>query len=455
MITYIIFLIIFKQIFGYNYYFHILSNYDTKLYINNNLRYTIYQKNVEIIIPIMGGSLKEVINSKIRSDYCSSCTSNYENKIYGYIELENNCTLLFTNNSLINVHKYYWETKLLENVNCICYELFNNEQYNKKLVLNFTLWKVPKNCHKNIPLTDLTYNFDDGFHKYNDIILIQTEKLIKFKENYSYLNYKLFLYVEENDDSNYKLYNENDEELFLNKPIKFRILKIKNFGENYSHRKIKINFYTVDALLNPKSSLSSITFELCGYGCKCSSSDSVNNYCNECLENFAYLEDERDFCQEIEKLKSPYFIHNKEKNSFIHCIFPCKTCENEVDNCTSCADEYNTIKNQTTGKIIKCCPINFNYLIEFSKECTFECNKQIEYKYYDEKEFNCFKSCKNDNNKYNYNDYLCVEKCPNYSFVIENEKKCIFDLKIINDYENYLTTSMKIDELYEKLDSYY
>ena len=47
-----------------------------------------------------------------------------------------------------------------------------------------------------------------------------------------------------------------------------------------------------------------------------------------------------------------------------------------------------------------------------------------------------------------------MEKCPNNSYIIENEKKCVFDLKIINDNEKFVTTSMKIDELYEKLDSY-
>ena len=438
------FLFFMKQIFNYTFSIYVYSCCGNDFYIQLNGIQTYFRRY---------NDNKSTFNlyNNLDSIYVTIISNVTYEMIWGFIELENNCTLPFSNNPLINVQNDIFQGVAYGEggVGCFMFLLINTN-----LNFNFKLWNVPKKCNKYVYLTDLTYNFDDGFHKYNDTISIQTEKLVKFLENYSHLDYTFFLYVEENDDKNFKLFNENDEELFLNKPIQFRILKIKNFGENYSHRKIKINFFTVDALLNPKSSLSSITFELCGYGCKCSSSDAVNNYCNECLENFAYLEDERDFCQEIEKLKSPYFIHNKEKNSFIHCIFPCKTCENEVDNCTSCADEYNTIKNQTTGKIIKCCPINFNYLIEFSNECTFECNKQIEYKYYDEKEFNCFKSCLNDNKKYTYNDYLCMEKCPNNSYIIEKEKKCVFDLKIINDNEKFVTTSMKIDELYEKLDSY-
>ena len=58
------------------------------------------------------------------------------------------------------------------------------------------------------------------------------------------------------------------------------------------------------------------------------------------------------------------------------------------------------------------------------------------------------------NNKYTYNDYLCVEKCPINSYVIENEKNCIFDLKISNSNDDYIEISMEIDELYEKLESY-
>ena len=156
----------------------------------------------------------------------------------------------------------------------------------------------------------------------------------------------------------------------------------------------------------------------------------------------------------INKINLTKYVYNEDRTILLSCISPCETCENDVNNCTSCIEGFNEIINQTTGKIIKCCPPFFNYLIEFTNECTFECDKQSIYKYYDEKEKNCFKSCEDDDNKYTYNDYLCVKKCPINSYIIENEKKCVLDLKISKIEDNYIITSMELDELNEKLESY-
>ena len=358
---------------------------------------------------------------------------------------------IFKNNSLINLSKIS-STSYINSEDEYIKEYILD--HNEELKINFSLYNVPKRCNINKPLIYLTYNFSAGLLKYNETILIQIQQLIKLEDGIPITDYKFYLYTEKEDEkNNLKLYDENNTELFFNKSINFNTLKISSYGEDYSHRQIEIYFYTVydDVNLYPKSTLSSIKFELCGYGCNCSSSDLI---CDKCLDNFVFLDEEREYCHEINKINLTKYVYNENRTILLPCISPCETCENDVSNCTSCIEGYNTIINQTTGKFIKCCPPFFNYLIEFTKECTFECNKQSIYKYYDEKEKNCFKSCQDDNNKYTYNDYLCVEKCPINSYVIENEKKCIFDLKISETKENYIETSMEIDELNEKLDSY-
>ena len=193
-----------------------------------------------------------------------------------YIELENYCYLEFTNNSLININNPTIDPPIeSSNVPNNFYEIVSNNP----LIINFKLYKVPNNCNINKPLTDLTYDFGPEYYKYNDTILIQIHLLVKFEKDPRNNEYILYLYSEE-EDKNYKLYDENDNELFLNEPIKFSILKIKSFGENYTYRNIKIFFYTIDddVVLYPKSTLSSINFTLCGYGCDCSSLDINSNY---------------------------------------------------------------------------------------------------------------------------------------------------------------------------------
>jgi hypothetical protein len=91
MITNFIFLIILKQIFNYDYYFHIKVEYTCKLSINQNDERTINNLNEDVIIPIRNRPLEEVIKSKIKSIYCydccfiDSCCCPYNNNIVGYI----------------------------------------------------------------------------------------------------------------------------------------------------------------------------------------------------------------------------------------------------------------------------------------------------------------------------------------------------------------------------------
>ncbi len=433
-----------QQILNYTYKIHIYADFNFTIYIdgrniNKNYSYPINKEILEFPNKLNGSNISFSLYHYYNNEY---------KNFYGYIELENNCSLFFTNNSLININKTSSSTRTVDGVT---YELYSVYDSYIRIQIKFQLYNVPNYCNIHKPLTDLTNDFDGGILKYYDLNSIQIEQILKIESGKNFLDYTFFVYPENEEENYLKLYNEDNIELFFNKPIQFKTLKLKSFGENYSYKKIKINFYTVYDDLNPKSTLSSINFDLCGYGCDCISPDFN---CNKCLNNYVFVDDEKEYCQEINKLDLKKYVFNENKTILLPCNNPCNTCENDINNCTSCIEGYNTIKNQTTGKIIKCCPPFFNYLIEFSNECTIECGLHNIFKYYDEKEKNCFKSCKDDKNKYTYNDYLCVEKCPINSYVIENEKKCIFDLKISNSNDDYIEISMEIDKLYEKLKSY-
>ena len=269
---------------------------------------------------------------KEKDEIVVSSENNGNNQnLQGYIIIEENCKIIIPTNYIIDL---YSSDKLKED------EGFKSYSLDKNWKFNFSLYKVPNNCDIEHPLVDLTKDYNDGFHKYYQPSYVEFNQILKLENNdkNDYMKYNLILNNNGND-KDFKLYDQDEKELSLNESIKFRILKIVPFGEYYSHRRIEINFYTIDKdKFYPKSTLSTISFDLCGYGCDCSSSDEKKNYCAQCLENFAYFEDEREYCQEIEKLKSDKYIHDKNSNSFIPCVAPCDTCENKVDNCTSCIE---------------------------------------------------------------------------------------------------------------------
>ena len=70
MITNFIFLFIFKQIFNYDYYFHIKVNLTCNFSINQNNERTINNLNEDVIIPKRNRPLEEVIKFKIKSIHC-------------------------------------------------------------------------------------------------------------------------------------------------------------------------------------------------------------------------------------------------------------------------------------------------------------------------------------------------------------------------------------------------
>ena len=409
--------------------------------LNNEYEYEFYKckidNNVNSFIFTNIGMDKDEITIESKN---SPGNSDQNNIVGIYVELEKNCILEKPNNDLI---KFIPQNRLLQSNN-ECYPsdkiVYKNFQNNDIWKIKFILHRVPNNCVKDVSLIDLTYDFKDpSQHQYNQSLSIELNRILKMKNNNSdnFKNYTLFLYNIGNDE-NYKLQDQDGNELLLNTSIQFRILTIVPLGEYHSQRKIEINFYTINEDKHPKSTLSTISFDLCAYGCKCESpSDLGKNPC-ECLENFAHFEDESEYCLEIEKLKSDKYIHYLPNNSFIPCLTPCNTCENEVDNCTSCIDGYNEIKYQNTYSLIKCCPPQFNYLQYDTKECTFECNKQIIYKYRDEKENICY----------------CVEKCPNYAYIYD-ENKCTSDLQILKQYNNFIKTNMSLDDIIEKIDFFH
>ena len=206
-----------------------------------------------------------------------------------YIEIEKNCILEIPSNDLINFEP---SNRLLsEEDKCISSKeiVYKNKIFNGNYwTINFTLHKVPNNCSKDASLIYLTSDFIDKLqHQYDQPLSIELNQILKMKNNDSenYKEYTLFL-NNVGSDENFKLYDQDGKELFLDTPIQFRILTIEPLGEYHSHRKIEINFYTINEKKQPISTLSTISFKLCAYGCKCySPSDIGKNPC-DCLEKF-------------------------------------------------------------------------------------------------------------------------------------------------------------------------
>ena len=126
MIKYFIFLIFIRNIFNYYFSFHIYADHNFNISKVSLIR-TIYvsSSNNEEIIGF------DINNSEEEIYYIfkySGSNPNYDNYIYGYIELDYNCSLLLTNNSLLNVNRsesLTYCSNLPPQMNCYKYNIIN------------------------------------------------------------------------------------------------------------------------------------------------------------------------------------------------------------------------------------------------------------------------------------------------------------------------------------------
>ena len=99
-IIYFLLFFFIQQVLNYTYKIHIYADFNFTIYIdgrniNKNYSYPINKEILEFPNKLNGSN----ISFSLYHDY------NEYKYFYGYIELENNCSLFFTNNSLININK--------------------------------------------------------------------------------------------------------------------------------------------------------------------------------------------------------------------------------------------------------------------------------------------------------------------------------------------------------------
>ena len=154
-----------------------------------------------------------------------------------------------------------------------------------------------------------------------------------------------------------------------------------------------------------------ITLVICGTGCKsCGWNEDVGEYlCNECQDDFYFLDNNMKYCVSI--LSKPINYYIKDSKYLLPCYEKCATCETyEIDDnnqkCKTCKDE-------------------FKYALYNENDDTYNCynNCTDEGAYQQEDDYICLKECKDTLTPYNYNNIKCVSQCPFY--VIEPLKKCV------------------------------
>jgi len=197
----------------------------------------------------------------------------------------------------------------------------------------------------------------------------------------------------------------------------------------------------------------------------------------ECISNLnSYLGDYKFYSltEKILRKSCPYKriknldADNIEKSSDGTCVqncpsdYPYLTENNQgvkycVDNCP------NFFYYSEADKILKCVDdcktTNKKFHFENSKECIDECQKNGIYYYYDESNYICISTCKNNNNenKYSLNaaelqsPQKCLKECNDIKFYYENEKICLPDCG--NGFYKSETSNVCVDkcELNEKV----
>ena len=169
--------------------------------------------------------------------------------------------------------------------------------------------------------------------------------------------------------------------------------------------------------------------------------DTYALFCNEneCNNN-------RSECYDKDNIPQGYYLDLNNK-AYKKCYKNCKSCAglgNETfNNCIECNINF-TFLNDSTHKTN--CYEKCNYYHYFDKSYKYHCNKTCPENYNKiiKDKNKCIDECKNDdiyNYKYEYNNN-CYKKCPNETYLIENNENNICFSKAPDGY--YLDKSNKI-----------
>ena len=168
-----------------------------------------------------------------------------------------------------------------------------------------------------------------------------------------------------------------------------------------------------------------------------------NNTCyNECPQNTYLLEEDNNIC--YDHTPDGYYL---DKGNIIYkkCYETCEKCDiggNKTNNnCLECKYNFTSYKNIIN--ISNCYPTCNNYYY-FDASNEFHCNETCQ-GYYNKKIKDkkiCIDDCKKDDTyKYEYNN-TCYEKCPDETYILENNKDNICYNKTPEHY--YLDLGNKI-----------
>ena len=158
-----------------------------------------------------------------------------------------------------------------------------------------------------------------------------------------------------------------------------------------------------------KSGDSSGCFKLCET-CSETSTDSKNQKCTSCIDNYFLYEGN---C--LENCPDGFFKENKKCKE---CEKPCKTCENSANNCKSCIEHF--YFNKTEQKCIDCYEncITCSNGKEGENENCLSCNKSTTFKYLVKASgfySNCVEQCPNNTVLSNFK---CVDEIKNKDFLL-------------------------------------
>ena len=96
-----------------------------------------------------------------------------------------------------------------------------------------------------------------------------------------------------------------------------------------------------------------------------STSETLNNECEKCINN-AYMEESSKYC--FYKIEKPNFYIDEALNILKPCTLPCYEClDNSINNCLSCQRGYTL--NEETKQCIECPTDNYIFILDQAEEC--------------------------------------------------------------------------------------
>ena len=163
----------------------------------------------------------------------------------------------------------------------------------------------------------------------------------------------------------------------------------------------------------------------CYHTCKkCSKGgDAQNNNCLQCKEGYAYIDDDKSNCYDIDDLKDGY--HQEAPDHYVKCH----------DNCVSCSDKPNL--NESKQFCTECKSFVPYFIRDNLEDEYFNCldkkcdeNDPALMFAYSENSHECIKNCDNGVQPYN-NPKVCLMQCNNvFPFLELITKKCYLSCEL-------------------------